>query len=408
MNLPRSIDGENRRLGPPRVALVCIGVGRVQRGFERYFTDLFAVLQGEAHITLFKSGGPARAQEVVPRGLAHMTALLRALPQRGLLGRVVRRLIGPAEYHRDCLAFALCLWPLLRRRHFDVVHCIDPPLASALARLRRLGLMRVPLLFTEGSLMPPQRYPRADHIHHVSHAAFVQALALGVPASHMSLIPCGVHASRFLVDAPRATLRARHDVDNDCYVVLVISALMRGHKRVHHLIEEVAQVQGHVLLWLDGHPEEMAIEELAHRRMGARLRITHVAPAAVPDLYRMADVLVHGALEESFGLAVVEALCSGLPVLVHDSAHFRWLTGEVSGSAESAVDMMQQGALAQRLQQRVDMAASARPVADAVGVRARFDWAAVRGAYLALYRQLARPQQPATLAPHPHSEGESA
>jgi glycosyltransferase involved in cell wall biosynthesis len=365
----------------------------VQRGFERYFGDLFAALQGDAQLTLFKSAGPSSAQEVVPPGLTRMTAWVRALP--------VGRLWGRTEYHRDCLAFALCLLPLLRGGHFDLVHCIDPPLASVLARLKRLGLLRLPLLFTEGSLMPPRLYPVVDHIHHVGQAALEQALASGVPAAHMTLIPCGVHADRFTVAAQRSALRLQHGVGPDCFVVLVISALMRHHKRVDHLIEEVAQLRGELLLWLDGHPEEHEIEQLARSRLGERCRITHVAPDQVPELLGMADVLVHGALEESFGLAVVEALYSGLPVVAHDSPHFRWLTGR----PDCLVDMTRKGALARRLQDLLDTPPAQRPQVDVQAIRQRFDWPVLREQYASMYRQVAGLSQTAGIDSQPRTRG---
>ena len=66
----------------PRVALISVGIGRVQRGFERYFSDLFDVLQGPVALTLFKSGGERSAHERVPAGLRLVTALVRRLPGR--------------------------------------------------------------------------------------------------------------------------------------------------------------------------------------------------------------------------------------------------------------------------------------------------------------------------------------
>ncbi len=369
---------------PPRVALVSVGMGRVQRGFERYFGDLFGVVQGPATVTLFKSAGPRSSAQRVPAGLQWVTRLVHAVPGRWW---------GRTPYHRDCLAFALCLLPALRGGRFDVIHCIDPPLAAVLARLRQRGLLRTPLLFTEGSVMPPRYYPAADHIHHVGQAACDAALAHGVPAAHMTLIPCGVHSQHFAAadTAARDALRQAHGVAPGCLVVLVVSALKRDHKRVDHLVQEVAQLlhdtdQGKLLLWLDGHPEEAEVLALARSRLGTRCRITHVAPQDVQQLYQLADVLVHGALEESFGLGIVEALCCGLPVLVHDSVHFRWLVGENG----QTVDMARPGALAQRLRDWLRLHPSARPRPDVSRVRARFDWLALQPAYVDLYRQVGR------------------
>jgi glycosyltransferase involved in cell wall biosynthesis len=365
----------------PRVALISVGMGRVQRGFERYFADLFDVLKESVALTLFKSAGATGPHERVPTGLRLVTALVRRLPGRWW---------GRTPYHRDCLAFALCLLPALRAGRFELVHCIDPPLAAVLGRLREHGLMQTPLLFTEGSLMPAPYYPSVSHIHHVGQAALTAAVTSGVPASHMTLVPCGVHAHRFPPAAPatREALRRQHGVAPGCLVILVVSARMRSHKRVDHLIEEVARLlpqtpPDELLLWLDGHPEEAAIDALARSRLGARCRISHVGSDAVTELYQLADLLVHGALEESFGLVIVEAMCSGLPVLVHDSPHFHWLVGEDG----QTVDMAQPGALASRLREWRRLAPADRPRPDVGRVRARFDWVTLKPDYAALYRR---------------------
>lgn len=359
----------------PRVALISIGIGRVQRGFERYFRDLFDILRPNAPIVLYKSAGEASAVERVPARLRIATTAMRKAP--------FGRFAGRTEYHRDCIAFGLCLLPELRRERFDVIHCIDPPLATVLARLRPLARFSGRLLFTEGSVMPPVMYPRVDHIHHVGAAAFENGLAHGVHDSHMTLLPCGVHSGRFVPPASRETLRQRHDVAPGTFVVLAISAVKRDHKRIDHLIEEVARMQGDVLLWLDGNPEDPVVLEHARRRLGSRCRVTHVPTSRVPELYGVADVLVHAALEESFGLAIVEAMCAGLPVLVHDNAHFRWLTGD----AGCVVPMDSPGALSDRLE-AMRRSPPAFGADRARAIRERFDWRVLGPKYLDMYRRL--------------------
>ncbi len=39
----------------PKVAMVSVGLGRVQRGFERLFSDLFELVKNDVDITLYKS-----------------------------------------------------------------------------------------------------------------------------------------------------------------------------------------------------------------------------------------------------------------------------------------------------------------------------------------------------------------
>ena len=361
----------------PRVALVSIGLGRVQRGFERYFADLYAVLRHEIDVTLYRSAGGDGVAERVPPMLGPLTRAARALPAGRWMGR--------AEYQRDCIAFGLALLPDLRREPFDVVHCIDPPMAFVLQRLKRLTRFRPRVLFTEGCVMPPSLYPRVDHIHHVGHSAYEAAIAAGIPRAAMTLVPCGLHTQRFARRPNRREIRARHGIGDATFVVLAVSAVKREHKRLDHVIEEVARLEGDVLLWIDGNPEDAAVPELARARLGNRCRITHVGSAELPELYSAADVLVHASLSESFGLAIAEALCAELPVLVHDSAHFAWLVED----RQCLVDMSTSGRLADCLRELHASPESLQRGAPrrAERVKQRFDWAALGPMYADMYRR---------------------
>lgn len=365
---------------PVRVALVSIGIGRFQRGFERFFTDLAEVMRDEVDLTLYAGApGPGRR---VPGGLGALTSLAHRIP----IGRVETEY---REYKQDCLAYGLALWPELIRERFDVVHMIDPPLSKVVERLLPLipGPMR--LLYTNGTAWPIRLCPRRARIHHVQDGSYRSALADGDPAERNVLVPCGIHADRFVVAEDRDALRERHGVALDTFVVLVVAAVKRVHKRVDHVINEVAGLDGDVLLWIDGKPEDPDVVALARERLGARCRITYVASGEVGQLYKMADVMVHAALEESFGLTIAEALSTGLPVLAHDSAHFEWLVGD----RKPLVDMTRTGALCARL--ALAMAAhagaddSSRASPYAASVRSRFDWPQLRTSYAALYESTA-------------------
>jgi glycosyltransferase involved in cell wall biosynthesis len=160
----------------------------------------------------------------------------------------------------------------------------------------------------------------------------------------------------------------------------------RSHKRVDHIIEEASKLEGDFLLWIDGRPEEPELLELARGKLGARCRITHVPTEQVAQLYHLADVFVHAALGEGFGLAICEAAASGLRVLAHDSPHFQWLVGD----RDCLLDMRVPGALAGRLRELT----GAPRLPDRAGrlaksMRERFDWQALAPQYRDMYRRVA-------------------
>lgn len=52
------------------IGLLCSGLGRVNRGYERYTQDLFREVGKELPLVLFKGEGPRRAREISVGGWA--------------------------------------------------------------------------------------------------------------------------------------------------------------------------------------------------------------------------------------------------------------------------------------------------------------------------------------------------
>lgn len=148
----------------------------------------------------------------------------------------------------------------------------------------------------------------------------------GVPAERVHVVPNGIEAARFRFDeGVRRETRGRTGLPARAFVVGGVGRLVPG-KRFDALVRAVAALPGaHLLLAGDG-PERAALRGLA-AELGAQHRIhllgeqdplgdagdgrTH----GIPALLAAMDVFVSPSREEAFGLAVVEALAAGLPVL---------------------------------------------------------------------------------------------
>ena len=167
----------------------------------------------------------------------------------------------------------MSLLPYLLRERFDIVHCVDPPLADVLQYLRQIGGC-APGCSLQRDAGCHQYYPRVAHVHHVGEFAFRQAVAKGIAESHMTLIPIGVHTDRFTNTASRSELRKKHNIAESTFVILAVSNLERIFKRVDYIIDEVSRLNGDVLLWIDGHPDDPSIPAFAAELLGdAGLRI---------------------------------------------------------------------------------------------------------------------------------------
>jgi glycosyltransferase involved in cell wall biosynthesis len=210
-----------------------------------------------------------------------------------------------------------------------------------------------------------------------------------------------VRAEEFLPAADRSALRVSHGIRPDTFVIAAVSALKREHKRLDYVIREVARLQGDVLLWIDGNPEDSEIPRLASQLLGQRMRITHLPSTKIRELYQLADVFVHAALEEAFGLAILEAACCGLPALIHDNLHFRWLLGDQAWR----LDMSREGALSAVLYTMATHRQQVRERAlrNSASIRARYAWQSLAKDYLTMYRKVARLSKKAHLAAEPHT-----
>ncbi|WP_103528482.1 glycosyltransferase [Streptomyces sp. SM12] len=139
----------------------------------------------------------------------------------------------------------------------------------------------------------------------------------GVPKDRVHLVPNGIEADRYRFDArARRTVRARLGVRPETVVVGGLGRLVPG-KRFDVLIRAIAQLPDAVMVVAGSGPERDRLTRLAaHLGVTERVRLLGDLPGdEVPALLAAFDVFVSPSREETFGLAVLEALASGLPVL---------------------------------------------------------------------------------------------
>ncbi|MGV4923592.1 glycosyltransferase [Streptomyces sp. BHT-5-2] len=148
----------------------------------------------------------------------------------------------------------------------------------------------------------------------------------GIPERRIHVVPNGIEAHRFAYDpAARATLRARFGLSPDTFVVGGAGRLVPG-ERFDVLVRAVTQLPGvHLLLAGDGPELELLRRTAGQFGSGDRIHLLGAdggepgpVPGDGPGVPRMlsaADAFVSPAPDQAFGLAVLEALASGLHVL---------------------------------------------------------------------------------------------
>ncbi|MFI6205158.1 glycosyltransferase [Streptomyces sp. NPDC051041] len=147
----------------------------------------------------------------------------------------------------------------------------------------------------------------------------------GVPAPRIEVVPNGIDLDRFRFDPERRErTRRRLGLPGDAYVVGGVGRLAPG-KRFDVLVRALARLpDDHWLLLVGGGPEEHVLRRTAHEAgVAGRVLFTGERPYVpdgspgpdLPALVCAMDLLASPSAEEAFGLAAVEALASGLPVL---------------------------------------------------------------------------------------------
>ncbi|MFF9714854.1 glycosyltransferase [Streptomyces sp. NPDC014603] len=147
----------------------------------------------------------------------------------------------------------------------------------------------------------------------------------GVPPSRIVVVPNGVDLDRFRFDADRRErTRRRLGLPDGAFVVGGVGRLV-ADKRFDVLIRALALLPADTWLLLAGGGEQESALRAVAREAGVagRVLFTGERPGepdgtAGPDLPSLAcamDVLASPSPQEAFGLAVVEALACGLPVL---------------------------------------------------------------------------------------------
>ncbi len=114
-----------------------------------------------------------------------------------------------------------------------------------------------------------------------------------------------------------------------------------------------------------------------------------VLPGVVPDewlsaLYRLADAFVFPSVKEGWGLVVLEAIASGLPVVTSNQAPF---TEFLSATDACLVEPENVAAIADGM---LSVTQSKRPPISSQAITQRYSWQTSAQMHLELYRQQAR------------------
>ena len=267
---------------------------------------------------------------------------------------------------------------------YDIVHAQDCITANAVGPCVRT-VHHLDTFTTPELAACHERAIRRPHTHVCVSAAVAAELRAGWGVD-ATVIPNGVDSARFTAastpdaDASRVLWRRRLG-----RYVLAVGGI-EPRKGTLDLVEAMSSARGDLRLVIAG--GETLFDYNSYRAevmdRAAELGVAPVVLGAVPHaelpaLVAAASVFAFPSVKEGFGLAAMEALAAGVPVVVRDTAVFREVFGEAVTYAASP------GELAARL---VEAAETPDPGRRAAGqaLASRHTWAAAADAHLALYR----------------------
>lgn len=329
-----------------RICVASSGLGHVTRGAEAWAGYLGKALadRGE-QVLLCKGGGTADAdyERVIPcwnRDSQSTRRLLKCLPNK-----IGWRLWLGSPYCVEQTTFAWGLIRLLQREQIDVLHVKDPILALATQHAQRMGLCTTRAILSHGTEESPEFQQQITFLQHMAPWHREQAEAQGIWKETWRMIPNFVDTEQFRPGKCPA-LRREFGIPDEAVVVLVSSAIRSHHKRVDYLIDEfhrARMLRPNVPIWLviagARERETDQLIEKAEQLLGDRVRFAINFPSArMPQLYRMSNLVIHGALKEMFGNVFLEALATGVPCLVHDHPVMRWVVGEGGQALDLSID----------------------------------------------------------------------
>jgi glycosyltransferase involved in cell wall biosynthesis len=269
-----------------------------------------------------KCGEYSRIAGGIPRAYTY------DLINKPLIKNLVHRFANHPEIIIEHLTnFLPCLTRCLTNSTDLIFPCNDYGGLAIAAVVR--AIKGTPILYTEHNSLLAQgkclkrnlRFsPERLVVYDRNTAAFVRNIK---PTQLLSIIPSGVDLERF---TPKGS---KIDFGLTKPIVLCVASLNRNnHKRVDLAINAVSRMpQASLLLCGDG-PDKDYFQAQCDKLLGSnRFKICTFPFQKMPEVYRSADIFTLPSINEPFGLAYIEAMASGLPVVATDDQIRRHIVG---------------------------------------------------------------------------------
>lgn len=205
---------------------------------------------------------------------------------------------------------------------------VDRDRRDVAAGLGRIGRIARPLLGMYGAI--DRRLVRSSDAL-LANGAYGGQRLKAVYGREAVVIPHGVDFATPGV-AAIAAIRRRYDIPRDATILLTVNQL-HPRKRIDLFMQALAAMRridpvAVGLIVGRGVDESRLRAEAARLGIAGDIRFAGFVPDAdLPAVYRAADIYIHTGRDETFGLSVLEAVWSGVPVVAVDEGGPRDILG---------------------------------------------------------------------------------
>lgn len=325
------------------------------RGVEAWTDDLGRSLHEHgARVTVYKGGGIplARYEKTILCIRRHSKLSQWIISHRP--GFMWHLGLGNG-YSLEQMTFCWALLPQLIFRQYDIIHTQDPNSALFCERFSRIGLIRSKVILAHGTEEPAHFLANFRCLQHLAPFHQEESVAAGVRNEKSFIIGNFVDTEVFRPGLA-SDLRYELHIPEDAFVLLSVAAIKKSHKRLDHLIQETAALDSANVYLVIAGGREGETEELIREgkeALGNRLIFLIDFPhERIPLLYAIANLFVLCSLKEMMPIALLEAMASGLPCLIHRYPVEEWMLGDGGES----LDMSQTGELANVIRKYQDVA----------------------------------------------------
>jgi len=318
-----------------KIAIVCSGLGIIQRGFESSTAIWAETLRGMpgVEVALYSGGSYPGAKRL---WCLHQKSLSVALAKKLRLARDGARIQQ------------VSMFPALRRelgqRRPDYVWLQEWTLARKLQAWVREENLPTRIVFCNGAPAGARDCMDFDRVISLHSQAEQELLALGYPAARSAVIPYPITFPN--AGLTKAEARQSLGLPATTHVVLCAAAWNRHHKRIDHLINEAAasgRPDLHLLLCGQPEAETAGLKILGEQKLPRRCTWLTLPVKEMPKAYAAADWFVLPSLSEGLGAVLIEAAAAGLGVYAHRMPPAQFILGE---DYPGLIDMAKPGELA--------------------------------------------------------------